>query len=45
MVNTVHHWVKMFIRYIHHVTTRMLDELLCAVGYCHAVHIVLHVVK
>ena len=45
MVNTELHCMQLFIRYIHLVTTLMLDELQCAAVYCHTVHCVLDIVK
>jgi len=45
MVNTELHCVQLFIWYIHLVTTLMLDKLLRAAVYCHAVHCVLRIVE
>jgi len=45
MVNTELHWVQLFIRYIRLVTTLMVEKLLRAVVYCHAVRCVLRIVE
>jgi hypothetical protein len=45
MVNTELHCVQLFIQYIRIVMTLMLDQLLCAAGYCHAVHCLLRIVE
>jgi len=45
MVNTELHCVQLFIRYIHLVTTLLLDKLPCPTVYCHAVRCVLRIVE
>jgi hypothetical protein len=45
MVNIELHCVQLFIRYIRLVTTLMLDKLLRAAVYCHAVRCVLRIVE
>jgi len=45
MVNTETHCVRVFIRHILLVITRMLEKLLGAAVYCHAVHCVLRIVE
>jgi len=45
MLNTELHCIKLIIRYIHLLTTLMLDQLLHAVVDCHTVSHVLRIVQ